>query len=162
ANCNDFTQAYPDDYDPSTPPENPKQTGASSINRFYSDVCFGDSTYHLSFDVPHASASLSLTVSGSNLQGWDDEGWGIDNVAVSVNGAVAGPNLSTTLTGSLPAFVDAGDKFPMVDTTTNNGSDAAGLSVTRFYWSTDGVVDALDRKAGGRKIASLAPGASAG
>jgi hypothetical protein len=57
----------------------PQQSGAASVNtlgyRFY-----GDSTYHLSFNFPHAGDTLMLNFSSSLFEGTgtDDESWGLD------------------------------------------------------------------------------------
>jgi len=45
---------------------------------------WGDATYHFSFTVNHSDAKFQTTFWGAGQQGTDDEGWGIDNVKVSV------------------------------------------------------------------------------
>lgn len=44
-----------------------------------------DSVYNLSFAGPHSAGSLVFNFSASNLQGIEDESWGLDNVRVEVN-----------------------------------------------------------------------------
>src|SRR5215831_1378424 len=64
----------------------PQQSGAASVNTMgYS--FFGDSTYHLRFNFPHAGDKLVLHFSSSlgEGKGTDDESWGLDNVRVSSN-----------------------------------------------------------------------------
>jgi Right handed beta helix region len=71
-------QSYPDPY----PSIHPPTTGASAVNSLGFPCC--DSTYHFSYTIPHAASSITFDFTGSGLQGWSDEGWGLDNVAVSV------------------------------------------------------------------------------
>jgi hypothetical protein len=67
-------------------------TGAAAVGTLgYGTGCFGDSTYHFSATFPHTASSLQLTATGSDLQGWQDEGWALDNVVVSVTPADAIP-----------------------------------------------------------------------
>lgn len=45
----------------------------------------GAYTYHFSFDVPSSASSIKFSFIGNSDQGWDDEGFGIDNVVVSTS-----------------------------------------------------------------------------
>ncbi len=64
---------------------------------------------------------------------------------------------------TLPTTVSRGVAMSITDTTANNGSDPAGSSVTKFYFSIDGFVDSSDILLGSRDIPALAPsGSSAG
>jgi subtilase family serine protease len=61
---------------------------------------------------------------------------------------------------SAPAASGAGLTITITDTTKNQtGTGPAGASTTRFFLSTDTVVDAGDQALGSRAIAALAPGA---
>lgn len=44
----------------------------------------GDSTYSLTFEIPHTASTLGFEFAGRNLQGAGDETWGLDNVTVEV------------------------------------------------------------------------------
>ncbi len=61
---------------------------------------------------------------------------------------------------SAPSTVGAVSAFTLTDTTKNQGGGAAGASTTRFYLSTDAVLDAADALLGSREIPELAAGAS--
>ena len=64
----------------------PAQTGAVAVNTlgYGTTDGWGDATYHFSFTVNHSDAKFQTTFWGAGQQGTDDEGWGIDNVKVSV------------------------------------------------------------------------------
>jgi subtilase family serine protease len=59
-----------------------------------------------------------------------------------------------------PTSAVAGASITISDATRNQGGGSAGSSLTRFYLSTDAVVDAGDVPLGSRAIAALAPGAT--
>ncbi|MBI3030250.1 MAG: S8 family serine peptidase [Candidatus Rokubacteria bacterium] len=61
---------------------------------------------------------------------------------------------------STPVSGGAGAALTVSDTTKNQGGGAAGPSTTRFYLSTNSVLDAGDVLLGSRAIPALAPGAS--
>ena len=70
-----------------------------------------------------------------------------------------GPDLVvTTATG--PASAGAGTIVTFTDTTTNVGGAAAAASSTRYYLSSNGVLDATDTAMGSRAIPALGPGTS--
>lgn len=75
------TQSYPGNY----PSSNNAREGAAEINTLgYTTWGWGDSVYQPSFTFTHTGSSLVLAFQGSHLQGWNDEGWGLDNVRVDV------------------------------------------------------------------------------
>jgi subtilase family serine protease/subtilisin family serine protease len=59
-----------------------------------------------------------------------------------------------------PAGAGASGTISVTDTTRNAGAGAAVASVTRFFLSTDGLLDAGDVLLGSRTVAALGPGAS--
>jgi subtilase family serine protease/subtilisin family serine protease len=59
-----------------------------------------------------------------------------------------------------PAGVGAGAAFTVTETTKNQGGGPADASMTGFYLSTNGVVDAGDIPLGSRAIPALGPGGS--
>ena len=71
-----------------------------------------------------------------------------------------GPDLVVSAL-QVPPTVAAGSAVPVADTTKNQGAGLAGPSVTRFYLSTNAVLDAADTLLdGSRAIPALAGGAS--
>jgi len=78
---NDFggSQSFPGNYQAYHAP----RTGAVENNTLgYGSGGWGDSVYHLSYAFTHGGGNLVIAFTGSNLQGWNDEGWGLDNVRV--------------------------------------------------------------------------------
>lgn len=74
-------QSYPDPW----PAVYPPTTGAVAVGSLgYGMSCLGDSTYHFEFTFPHSASSITFNFTASGLQGWADEGWGLDNVEVSL------------------------------------------------------------------------------
>jgi subtilase family serine protease len=61
---------------------------------------------------------------------------------------------------TVPADGGAGLVISVSDTTKNQSTSAAGASTTRFYLSSDWVLDAADVALGSRAVAALAAGAS--
>ena len=59
-----------------------------------------------------------------------------------------------------PATGAAGSPIAISDTITNTGAGAAAASVTRFYLSANGVLDAGDTVLGARAVPALPGGAS--
>ena len=59
-----------------------------------------------------------------------------------------------------PSGAGAGETIAVTDTTANQGTSDASNSVTRFYLSSDFIVDASDTVLGERVVSSLAVGAS--
>jgi len=70
-----------------------------------------------------------------------------------------GPDLLVS-TLSAPGPVAAGGTLSVSDTTRNQGGDTAAASTTRFYLSTNTVLDAADVQLGSRAVPALAAGAS--
>ena len=72
-------------------PGSAPHTGAVAANTLGYGFWFGDSTYHLTFTVPHSGRSATFAFSSSLYEGkaeqarsTRDESWGLDNVRVSV------------------------------------------------------------------------------
>ncbi len=85
-----YTQSYPDPYPAATP--NAPGTGSAAQDTLgYGSGCDGDFTYRFSRQVAHSGSTLTIAFTGSNLQGWTDEGWGLDNVSVELVGARSQP-----------------------------------------------------------------------
>jgi subtilase family serine protease len=70
-----------------------------------------------------------------------------------------GPDL-VVATWSIPATATAGGQITVADTTANQGGGAAGPSTTRFYLSTNALLDPGDVPLGSRQVPSLAPAAT--
>jgi subtilase family serine protease len=71
-----------------------------------------------------------------------------------------GPDLTVSAL-SVSGTATAGGSVTIADTTKNVGGATAGASTTKFYVSTNGVVDVNDILVGSRDVGSLAAGASA-
>jgi hypothetical protein len=76
------TQCFPND----CPAANASRTGAVENNTLGANF-FGNSVYELTFTFAHTAPTLAVTFTGSNLQGWSDEGWGMDNLRVTLTPA---------------------------------------------------------------------------
>ena len=89
------TQAYPAEIAPNGPgATNPVGTGASATGHLgFGSGDFGDRTYSLSFTFPHSASSIALGFTSGQDQQSGDEGWGLDNVTVTVSATsvVPGP-----------------------------------------------------------------------
>lgn len=70
-----------------------------------------------------------------------------------------GPDLTVTVL-TAPSSAVAGTSMSVTDTTKNQGGDAAEVSVTTFYLSTNLSLDSNDVLLGSRPVPSLAPGAT--
>ncbi len=75
-------QSYPDNH----PSDHPGRTGAAENNTLGYAIPYGDSVYSLTYTIPHSAGSVQFDFMASNLQGWWDEGWGLDNVSVEALG----------------------------------------------------------------------------
>lgn len=86
-----FTQSYPGTFGAS---DVPGQTGAVEVNKLgYTYLGAGvdpeikererSAVYIITLSFPHANPNLALTFQGIGLEGWDNEGWGLDNITVS-------------------------------------------------------------------------------
>jgi subtilase family serine protease len=72
-----------------------------------------------------------------------------------------GPDLTISTISVSPSSVAAGAAVIITDTVVNLGAGAAGPSITRFYLSTNTVLDAADLAlAPGRAVPDVAGGAS--
>lgn len=72
---------------------------------------------------------------------------------------VVGPDLAVSVLG-VPAGAGAGADITVSDTTANLGGGTAGSSITRFYLSTDAVLDGGDVLLGSRDVLGLGGGVS--
>jgi CSLREA domain-containing protein len=82
----DKTQSYPDAY----PATNPGTTGAAATGNLLGYNTSGNgeisaARYDLNYVFDHSADDVTFTFSGTDLQGWADEGWVLDNVTVTVN-----------------------------------------------------------------------------
>ena len=87
-------QSYPDDY---PGPMYRGGTGAAETDTLgysYKNAPAHDATFRMHFAFPHATDSIRLILKGSQLQGLDDESWGVDNVTVEVLSDSPGRNLT--------------------------------------------------------------------
>ncbi|MEO8678124.1 MAG: CARDB domain-containing protein [Vicinamibacterales bacterium] len=69
-----------------------------------------------------------------------------------------GPDLMVSVL-TVPATAAAGDTVQVTDTSNNSGAGASGPSVTAFYLSSNGSLDAGDVRLGDRPVPALDPGA---
>jgi hypothetical protein len=91
------------------------------------------------------------------------------NTATPTRTPTAGPTLTPT-PASLPDLVvssvnvpskgRAGQTVKVADATANSGAGPAGPSTTRYYLSTDAILDAGDMALGFRSVPALQPGGS--
>jgi hypothetical protein len=96
------TQAYPD---AAGVGDHPARTGAAEASNslgYPVNEWFGDSVYHLTYTIPHTSNAVGFDFAGSNLQGLDDESWGLDNVEVGAIDATAVPEPGSLALVALP------------------------------------------------------------
>ncbi len=100
-------QAYPDNL----PASNPPASGVSLVTEFgwTSGSHWEDAVYHITKTIEHTGSSLLLSFAGSNLQGIDDESWGIDNILITYSDQPI-PDFSVSEhSGQLPFTVDFTD-----------------------------------------------------
>ncbi|MGC8990578.1 MAG: CARDB domain-containing protein, partial [Verrucomicrobiia bacterium] len=88
-----------------------------------------DAVYRLTFTFEHSGGTLELRFAGINLQGWPDEGWGLDNVQVRVASIEPPPDLVIT-SATAPASAAWGQPVP-VSWKVTNASD----KIARARWS---------------------------
>jgi M6 family metalloprotease-like protein len=91
------------------------------------------------------------------------------NVSIS-NISTSGPTITATISVlsidliisslTVPATGTPGSTMNISYTNKNNGPDAAPASTTKFYWSTNTMIDSGDTYLGSRSIPALASGAS--
>jgi hypothetical protein len=81
-----WTQSYGGPGSPGGTGSDPSLTGVLGYN-YYGP----DHTYHLSFVIPVSGPSTVVNFIGATNQGWNDEGFGVDNVVVSGVSAVPEP-----------------------------------------------------------------------
>ncbi|MFN6540604.1 MAG: filamentous hemagglutinin N-terminal domain-containing protein [Nostoc sp. EkiNYC01] len=127
-NSHDQYQSYPDNYNPSSANNvnNLPRTGAIENNslgyRAYGERPIQDSVYKLSFTFPHSDSSLGLHFLSllGGYTGIEDESWGLDNIAVTVQKAVT-PTGETfpTITPPPPTFTTSARQSPGSITTGN-------------------------------------------
>jgi RHS repeat-associated protein len=144
ANGNVSGQSYPGSY----PSGNyPKQTGATEIDTLgYGSP--SDSVYHLTYTVSQSSDTAVFNFTASDLQGIDDESWGLDNVTVSVPAvtdlSVQGVDEAHEETDGayvpLNANGDEGNKAP--DGTPRLDDEPDAIAGDRILATDPGLVDA--------------------
>ena len=122
-------QSYPDNY----PANHPARTGAIENDVLgWGTGSSGDAVYHIAKTIVHTGSSLTLSFTGSNLQGVDDESWGIDNILITYSDQPI-PDFSVSEhSGQLPFTVDFMD------------TSIPGLStITSWAWDfdSDGTID---------------------
>lgn len=71
-------QAYPDNL----PASNPPRSGAAQVREF-GWGSWDDAVYHISRTILHTDSSLILSFSGSNMEGVDNESFGLDNFLIT-------------------------------------------------------------------------------
>jgi len=79
-----WEQTYPDPYPDG--PLHPARTGAVENNTLgytFEDRPM-DCVYHTTYTIPHTASAVQISFSGLNLQGVDDESWGLDNVRIQL------------------------------------------------------------------------------
>jgi hypothetical protein len=123
-----YPQSYPDVYPEG---EHPPRTGAAEVNALgyvYDPPSgqFGDSVYHLAYDLQHTGSSVQFLFDAPSLQTFPDETWGLDNVLVEI--------LLPTAAGRVPdgAFLPG---VPLIVETTASGD--LGLSWGSSCAATD-------------------------
>lgn len=81
------TQAYPAQLPPiGAGASNPPRTGQIAADHLgFGTGEFGDATYRISVTFPHTGATLNLGFTSAQNQPTSDEGWGLDNVVVSLD-----------------------------------------------------------------------------
>jgi hypothetical protein len=97
-----------------------------------------DAVYSLSFTVPHAGGPLVLKFSAANLQGIDDESWGLDNVLVNC------PPDCTYAAPSVATLWPPNHKFTAVDILGVTDPDGDPIVITINSIFQDEPVDATD------------------
>lgn len=104
-----FTQCYPD----ACPAAHPGLTGAEeTANPLLFGV--GGSRYRMEYTaVPHSDGTLTITFKDRDMQGWNDEGWVIDDLTLSVDSSgpvctIVGDVGNNVLTGTELADVICG------------------------------------------------------
>jgi hypothetical protein len=75
------TQCFPSD----CPASNAARTGADEAANSLGYSFFGDSVYNLSYTFAHTGSSLTASFTGTGLQDFSDESWGIDDLLVDIN-----------------------------------------------------------------------------
>ncbi|CAK0748295.1 exported hypothetical protein [Gammaproteobacteria bacterium] len=80
------TQAYPNQLPPYGPGGSflPRTRAFENGHLGFGTGSSGDSTYRLTYTFAHTAATLALTFTGQENQSPGDEGWGLDNVRVSI------------------------------------------------------------------------------
>ena len=81
------TQAYPAELSPfGSGADNPPRTGQSDSNHLgYGTGDFGDATYSLTCTFAHSGSDFDIFFQSDQNQAVGDEGWGLDNVVVTVS-----------------------------------------------------------------------------
>ncbi|NMQ28473.1 hypothetical protein E4Q23_12360 [Candidatus Accumulibacter phosphatis] len=93
------TQAFPNFLETGgTPSDNATYTGGTYTGS-------GEGVFFpVTFTIPDAGSAVAMSFSMNGLQGVFDEGWGLDNLRVEVNGAVSEPSTNALLAIGALAF----------------------------------------------------------
>ncbi|MBU0576935.1 fibronectin type III domain-containing protein, partial [Patescibacteria group bacterium] len=131
-------QTYPDAY-----PGNDHLRGTGSAEfKTLGYSYYGDSVYHLNFIFPHAESSLTLSFSGSGLQGTGDESWGLDNVIVIIDEENSAPQTPILISPDDNATIQA---FPLAFQLSASDQDLDSLKFKIELLQDGQVVHTLDQ-----------------
>ena len=120
------SQAYPGEVNQGV--SNPTRTGATGIGTLgWGSDGWGDTVYRMSFTSLHTANAATLNFSGSNLEGIDNESWGIDNIKVlAYSGIIVDSNLKAKLATMLSKD---GNDIKSTDLQQLTSLDARNLSI---------------------------------
>jgi hypothetical protein len=124
-------QSYPGDYNSSYP----DRYGAVENNTLgYGTGGWGDSVYTITKKFHHISGNILVNFIGSHLQGWTDEGWGLDNVWIyfqsgKAGGAIVGNTIKTQANHEFTIEQSGQKEFSIQLTNTSDSSQSATLEV---------------------------------
>ncbi len=78
-NIGNGSQSYPGNYRSNFP----RRYGAVESNTLGYNSYYGDTIYSITRTFHHISGNIFLNFIGTHLEGWNNEGWGLDNVRVN-------------------------------------------------------------------------------
>ncbi|GMT41336.1 MAG: hypothetical protein IEMM0001_2071 [bacterium] len=124
------SQSYPGNYRKIYP----GRWGAVENNTLgYGTGGWGDSVYTITKNFHHLSGNILVNFVGSHLQGWSDEGWGLDNVRIYFQPAnesspgIVGNTIKTQASYEFTIEQSGQKEFPIQ--LTNTGNDTQSLTV---------------------------------
>ena len=124
-------QSYPGNYRSNYPTRH----GAVENNTLgYGTGGWGDSVYTISKSFHHSSGNILVNFIGSHLQGWRDEGWGLDNVRIyfqpdETGGGIVGNTVKTEADYEFTIEQSAQKEFTIQLTNPGNDSQSVTLEV---------------------------------